>query len=74
MEDNIELTEIKLNDLVTVIKENTSSLLKENHSNQSLIQSATSRGFQILKGVHNKQLYIDMCAIALTLYLQNEEK
>lgn len=71
MED-IKPAETRLNDLVEIIKKNASALLEEHHSNQTLIQSATSRGFQILKGSMDKQLYVDLCAIALTVVIQNE--
>lgn len=69
---DIETLDTQLTDILNTIKKNTNELLKEKHSNQALLQSATSRGMQVLKGSLDKQLYIDLCSIALTLYLQNK--
>lgn len=64
----------ELDMLLSKIKENSLLLLKEQHSSNVLLQSATSRGMQVLRGSQEPQLYVDLCSIALTLLIQNRGK
>jgi hypothetical protein len=70
---DIKTTDSSLDEIMVIIKKNTKELLQEGHSNSSLVQAATSKGLQVLKGSISKQLYVDLCSIALTLYLQNKD-
>lgn len=56
------------------VKDNVKFLLKENYSNNVLIQNAFSRGVNVIKGNIDKQTIIDLSVIALTLLIQQEKE
>ena len=56
------------------VKDNVKFLLKENYSNNVLMQNAFSRGVNVIKGNIDKQTIIDLSVIALTLLIQQEKE
>lgn len=52
------------------IKENTEELLKQKIPSRVLVQNAIPRGMAMIKGQIDRQTVIDLCAIAITVLIQ----
>ena len=60
----------RLEALLGHVKDNTQELLKQKVPSRVLIQNAIPRGMQLVRGQVDRQTVIDMCAIALTILIQ----
>lgn len=60
----------RLEALLGHVKGNTQELLKQKVPSRVLIQNAIPRGMQLVRGQVDRQTVIDMCAIALTILIQ----
>lgn len=60
----------RLETLLGHVKDNTQELLKQKVPSRVLIQNAIPRGMQLVRGQVDRQTVIDMCAIALTILIQ----
>lgn len=61
-------------EIFSKVKNNVKFLLKENYSNQTLIQNAFARGANVFKGSLDTQTIVDLSVIALTLLIQKEKE
>lgn len=60
----------RLETLLGHVKDNTQELLKQKVPSRVLIQNAIPRGMQLVRGQVDRQTVVDMCAIALTILIQ----
>lgn len=72
METDIVTDNDKMDLFMKHIRENTGELLKQKIPSRVLMQNAIPRGMKLMKGQIDRQTVIDMCAIALTILLQEE--
>lgn len=70
METDIVTDADRLEALLGHVKDNTQELLKQKVPSRVLIQNAIPRGMQLVRGQVDRQTVIDMCAIALTILIQ----
>ena len=70
METDIVTDADKLGMYVKCITENTQELLKQKIPTGTLVQNAIPRGLRLIKGSVDKQTVVDLCAIALTVLVQ----
>lgn len=63
---------MELDNLINSIKENILDLQKKNYPKNVLIQNAFNRGMKIFKGDLSKQNIIDLCVIALTVLISED--
>ena len=70
METDIVTDADRLETLLGHVKDNTQELLKQKVPSRVLIQNAIPRGMQLVRGQVDRQTVIDMCAIALTILIQ----
>ena len=64
--------EDKLDELLKHIKENTTFLYPKDISNEVLMQNLMDRGFHFLTKPKDQNI-VDLCTIALTLYLRKSK-
>lgn len=70
METDIVTDADKLGMYIKCITENTIELLKQRIPTGTLVQNAIPRGMRLIKGNIDKQTIVDLCAIALTVLVQ----
>lgn len=66
------IMEDKLDELLKHIKENTTFLYPKDISNEVLMQNLMDRGFQFITKPKDQNI-VDLCTIALTLYLRKNK-
>lgn len=70
METDIITDQDRLGTLLTQISKNTQELLSQRIPSRTLVQNAIPRGLRVLKGNVDTQTVVDLCAIALTVLVQ----
>ena len=70
METDIITDQDRLGTLLTQISKNTQELLFQRIPSRTLVQNAIPRGLRVLKGNVDTQTVVDLCAIALTVLVQ----
>ena len=70
METDIITDQDRLGKLLTQISKNTQELLSQRIPSRTLVQNAIPRGLRVLKGNVDTQTVVDLCAIALTVLVQ----
>lgn len=70
METDIITDQDRLETLIAQISKNTQELLSQKIPSRTLVQNAIPRGLRVIKGNIDTQTVVDLCAIALTVLVQ----
>lgn len=74
METDIITDQDRLETLITQISKNTQELLSQKIPSRTLVQNAIPRGLRVIKGNIDTQTVVDLCAIALTVLVQDSKR
>lgn len=74
METDIITDQDRLETLLTQISKNTQELLSQKIPSRTLVQNAIPRGLRVIKGNIDNQTVVDLCAIALTVLVQDSKR